>query len=231
MSYAIIWITLSCIFYILFAMIKHRYTQMHVDKRIWLCTLVNMNSYIFSYSTLPSLVSTGSLKMDECKLNEKAFSFFNKSKNSWKFDANLANSILGAWRQMPYFHSVVKLMEYHEVWISFVNNLKPSKYVGGKPKINWVQRAFSSIGSILENFRCIFYTSLNCSRVHEMLPKHSMTADFCISIRMVGSIRFNSIGYKYQSNWMIASSILMTSSLPRCPISQAAKTKTTDQNP
>lgn len=74
-------------------------------------------------------------------------------------------------------------------------------------------------------------TFLKYSRVHEMLPKHLITAGSCAMIKMVGSMRWILVGNRYQSNWFTSSS--MSSNFPAIvsPISQELKTIITDQNP
>lgn len=72
---------------------------------------------------------------------------------------------------------------------------------------------------------------VNCSRLHEILPKNPMTISFCEFIKNNGIIRCTSYGYWYQSSWMITSSTPAELLQTRWPISHVANTKFNAQTP
>lgn len=61
---------------------------------------------------------------------------------------------------------------------------------------------------------------MNVSRLHVILPKHSNTTVCCVDIKIIGNIRFISIGKQYQWNCPIISLISSNSLLIRWHSSQ-----------
>lgn len=77
---------------------------------------------------------------------------------------------------------------------------------------------------------CPALTSLNDSRKHLILPKHSIETGCCAEIMTVGSIRCTSMGNEYQLNWS-SISLMLTCVEQNCsPISQVKNTKPNEAN-
>lgn len=74
-------------------------------------------------------------------------------------------------------------------------------------------------------------TFLKTSRVHPILPKHSKKTGCCAFTMIIGRIRWNSIGSKYQFDWSRVSLISSNASVILWPSSQAINTATSPQSP
>lgn len=121
--------------------------------------------------------------------------------------------------------SFIKSTKHHKTRISFIDHLERVFHVIRNSDIIKIKTILIII------YLLINLTFLNCSRLHERLPKNSRAHGCCELMMIIGSIRFISIGSKYQSVWPTTSSISLNAILKRWPNSHAANTMLTAQAP
>lgn len=91
-------------------------------------------------------------------------------------------------------------------------------------KIDWNRNKLPLISIKACSINRFKLTFLKTSRLHAILPKHSSETDCCVLAKIIGSIRWISIGNKCQSNTSIVKSIFSNASLSRWPSSQSKNT-------